>query len=279
VALDLSVIGHLHIMVALLGMFLTLLVGRWIDFKGTLHKLAMPFMIVGAIVLSLGVWLVVPFETTAHTIIYVGSFLALLGGLLVVVFGWSKLIRERLAEQDIQKASLWQKLRALTNDPLKFGPLWQMLYMNFVVTFVGLFMAAKLEDIMRWWPARDERVTLTGHWHILSAIIASIILLRLADQSGLKGKLRQWFGWTVIVGSNLAFFAAVLFATKRLYVTESGQQPLVDTSMILVDIGLASVITVMGVLLIWRLVDLFRKKGLWKKEQAEEDDKSEEVSK
>jgi hypothetical protein len=277
-ALDLSIIGHLHIMVALLGMFLTLLVGRWMGFKGTLHKIAMPSAIAGSIILSFGVWMVVPFETIAHLIIYVGSVPLLMAGLFLVVFGFGKLIRERLAEQGIENATFWQKLKALVHDPLKFGQLWQMVYMNFVVTFVGLFMAAKLEDIMRWWPARDERTTLTGHWHILSAIIASIILLRLADMSGLKGKIRKLFGWVVIVGTDLAFLAAVLFALKRLFVTESGQQPIVDTTMVLIDIGLGAVTIVLGALMIWRLVDLFKKKGLWEKEQSEEG-AAEEVSK
>jgi hypothetical protein len=277
-ALDLSIIGHLHIMVALVGMFLTLLVGRWMSFKGTLHKLAMLSAIGGSIILSLGVWMVVPFETIAHLIIYVGSVPLLMGGLFLVIFGFGKLIRERLAEQGIEKATLWQKLKALVHDPLRFGPLWQMIYMNFVVTFVGLFMAANLESIMRHWPARDERVTLTGHWHILSAVIASIILLRLADMTGLKGKIRQSFGWAVIVGSDLAFLAAVLFALKRLFVTESGQQPLVNATMVLIDIGLAVVIIALGALMIWRLVDLFKKKGIWEKERSEEDT-AEEVSK
>lgn len=278
VALDLSIIGHLHIMVALLGMFLTLLVGRWMGFKGTLHKIAMPSAIAGSIILSFGVWMVVPAERIAHLIIYVGSVPLLMAGLILVIFGFGKLIRERLAEQGIQKATFWQKLKALVHDPLRFGQLWQMIYMNFVVTFIGLFMAANLEDIMRWWPARDERVALTGHWHILSAIIASIILLRLAEMTGLKGKIRKLFGWMVIVGSDLAFFAAVLFALKRLFVSESGQQPFVNTTMVLIDIGLAAVIFMLGALMIWRLVDLFKKKGLWKKEQSEVDGSDEEVS-
>jgi len=154
-ALNLSIIGHLHIMVALVGMFLTLLVGRWMGFKGTLHKIAMPSAIVGSIILSLGVWMLVPFQSIAHLIIYVGSVPLLMGGLLLVIYGWSKLIRERLAEQGIENATFWQKLKALGHDPLRFGQLWQMVYMNFVVTFVGLFMAANLEDLMRWWPQQD----------------------------------------------------------------------------------------------------------------------------
>ncbi|MEM5776200.1 MAG: hypothetical protein AAGU05_14450, partial [Anaerolineaceae bacterium] len=80
-ALDLAVIGHLHIMLALIAVMCALIIGRWMDFKGIWHKLAMPLMIVGSFVLSMGTWLVVPFETAAHFIIYGGSTLSMLGAL------------------------------------------------------------------------------------------------------------------------------------------------------------------------------------------------------
>jgi V/A-type H+-transporting ATPase subunit I len=32
----------------------------------------------------------------------------------------------------------------MISNPLKFGSLWQMIYMNFVVTFVGIFMAMQI---------------------------------------------------------------------------------------------------------------------------------------
>ena len=54
---------------------LALIVGRWLDFKGALHKSAMPLMIVGTLIISMGAWFVVPFEAIAHIIIYVGSTL------------------------------------------------------------------------------------------------------------------------------------------------------------------------------------------------------------
>jgi len=57
--------------------------------------------------------------------------------------------------------------------------------MNFTVSGVGLFMAAKLDELFRVWPHREERIVLTGHWHILAAIIATIILMYYADLAGL----------------------------------------------------------------------------------------------
>jgi hypothetical protein len=56
---------------------------------------------------------------------------------------------------------------------------------------------------------------------------------------------------------------------KRLFVSESEQQNLVNWTMIIADFGLALVLTVLALFLIWRLLDLFKKKGLWSEELAE----------
>jgi hypothetical protein len=266
-ALQLSIIGHLHIMLTLIGVAITLVIGRWLDFKGIWHKLAMPSMIIGTIVITLGVWAVVPFEAIAHLIIYAGSVFVLLGGLFLVIYGWGAIIRTRIADQGIKKATFGQKVKALFHDPLKFGATWQMVYMNFSVTFIGLFMAAKLEEIMRVWPAREERITLTGHWHTLATIIATIMLFYYADMVGLKGKARRWFGWTAIIGSDLAFGATTAFSIKRLFIAaEITQQPFVNVTSLLTQIGLGTVLIGLAAFLIWRLVDLFKRKGLWSQE-------------
>ncbi len=263
-----SIIGHLHIMLTLIAIALALIVGRWYKFRGIFHKISMPLMIFGTIITSLGAWSVVWVEW-AHTIIYGGSTMVLLAALFLVIWGWDDLIRSGVREKGLEKANGWQKLKALTRDPLKFGATWQMVYMNFTVSFIGIFMAVKLDEIFRIWPHRDERIILTGHWHILSALVATIILFYYADLAGLKGKARQWFGWVVIIGSDLAFGAVTVFAMKRLFVAESAQQGLVNWTMLLADIGLAAVLVVLAILMIWRLADLFKKKGLWTTELEE----------
>jgi hypothetical protein len=142
-----------------------------------------------------------------------------------------------------------------------------MVYMNFSVTFIGLFMAAKLEEIMRVWPAREERITLTGHWHTLATLIATIMIFYYADMIGLKGKARRWFGWVVIIGSDLAFGATTAFSIKRLFIAaEVAQQPFVNVTSLLTQIGLGSVLIALAAFLVWRLVDLFKRKGRWSQE-------------
>jgi hypothetical protein len=268
-ALQKAIIGHLHIMLTLIAVAITLIVGRWLDFKGILHKIAMPLMIIGTIIITFGALSVVWLEW-AHTTIYVGSVFVMLAALFFVIYSWDMLIKTRIAEQGIEKPNLWQKLKALLHDSLKFGPGWQMVYMNFTVSGVGIFMAAKLTEIFRVWPHREERITLTGHWHILASLIATIILFYYADRSGLQGKLRQWFGWSIILMSNLAFGAVTVFSMKRLFASEGEQQGVVNWTMLLADIGLATVLVVLALFMIWRLYDLFQAKGRWTEEFSAE---------
>jgi len=267
--LQYAIIGHLHIMLALIAIMLTLIIGRWLDFKGILQKIAMPLMILGTLILNLGVWgIVTPWQPVAHMIIYVGATPAMLAALMLVIYTWDKLIREGTA--GIEKPTAGQKLRALLRDPLKFGPLWQMVFMNFTVSGLGIFMAVRLDEVFRLWPAREERIELTGHWHVLAAIIATIILLYYGDVIGLRGKLRRAYGWAIILASDLAFAAVTVLEMKRLFVSEATQQPLVNTVTLLMDLGLGTLLIVLAMVMVWRLLDLFKRQGRWTVEVEQE---------
>jgi hypothetical protein len=267
--MEYSVIGHLHIMLALICIMITLIIGRWLNFKGIWHKMAMPLMILGTIVLNLGVWgVVTPLEPVAHMIIYVGATPSMLAALFLLIWSWGKLIREGTAS--VKKPTFAQEIRALLRDPLRFGPTWQMLFMNFTTSGIGIFMAIRLDEIFRVWPAREERIELTGHWHVLSAIVATIILLYYGDMIGLKGKVRQWYGWSIIVLSDVAFAAVTVFEMKRLFISEAEQQPLVNLLMYAIDFGLGLLLLLLAIVMVWRFVDLFRPKGRWKEETNHE---------
>ena len=60
-----------------------------------------------------------------------------------------------------------------------------------------------------------------------------------------------------------------IFELKRLFIDEASQQPLVDWTMLFTDLGLGTVMLVLAALMTWRLVDLFKKNGRWKRELAE----------
>ncbi len=273
-----AIIGHLHIMLTLIAVAITLVVGRWLKFKGVFHKIAMPFMIVGTIVIAGGVWSVV-WTHMAHTFIYIGSVGVMLAAFMLVIFSWKKLIHDNAAEMGYENPNFIQKLKALFHDPIKFGPGWQMVFMNFTVSGVGIFMAIKLEQIFRVWPAREERITLTGHWHILAALIATIIIMYYVDIVGIKGKIRKWFGWILIIGSDIAFASMTIYSMKRLVVpNEVAQQGVVNTTMLLTDFGLGAILVSLAILLGWKLFDLFQKDGLWKKEAENPELEAEKTS-
>lgn len=267
--LEYSVIGHLHIMLALIAIMITLIIGRWLNFKGILHKIAMPLMILGTFVLNIGVWgVVTPFQPIAHMIIYVGATPSMLAALLLLIWSWGKLSRDHTAH--IAKPNFFQRVSGLLRDPLKFGPTWQMLFMNFTTSGIGIFMAVRLDEIFRVWPAREERIELTGHWHALSAIVATIILLYYGDIVGLKGKWRQIYGWGIIIASDIALAAVTIFEMKRLFISEAEQQPLVNGLMYAMDFGLGLLLVLLAGMLVWRLIDLFKSKGRWTEEQSQE---------
>ena len=267
--MEYSVIGHLHIMLALIAIMMTLIVGRWLNFQGILHKFAMPLMILGTIVLNLGVWgVVTPLEPVAHMIIYVGATPSMLAAFLLLIWSWAKLMREGTAH--IAKPNLLHKIAALVRDPLQFGPTWQMLFMNFTTSGIGIFMAIRLDEIFRVWPAREERIELTGHWHALSAIIATIILLYYGDMIGLKGKVRQLYGWAILILSDIALAAVTVFEMKRLFISEAAQQPLVNGLMLAIDFGLGMLLVLLAIVMVWRLADLFKPRGRWKDETGHE---------
>ena len=139
--------------------------------------------------------------------------------------------------------------------------------MNFTVSGIGIFMAVRLEEIFRVWPAREERITLTGHWHILAALIATIILMYYADIAGLKGKTRKWFGWILIIGSDIAFASMTIFSMKTLFIPEEvAQQGIMNTTMLLTDFGLGAILVSLAIFLGWKLFDLFQSKGIWRTE-------------
>jgi hypothetical protein len=218
----------------------------------------MPLMIAGIVVLTTGgVVIVTPLQPVAHIIIFVGAVPLLLAVFCLVVSGFKKLVRDKLSGE-LAQATVWEKLQALVADPLKFGALWQLTYMNLTVIGVGAFMAIMLEDIRRTWPPGDERVLVTGHWHILVTLTATILLLRFADMLEFRNTARRLFGWSVIIGSNLSFGAVTVFSLKPLFVSEQGQQPLVEVTLLLTEFGIGVVLVALGAFVLWRVVELFR---------------------
>ena len=87
---------------------------------------------------------------------------------------------------------------------------------------------------------------------------------------GLKGRVRQIYGWGIIFLSDVALGAVTIFEMKRLMVSEAEQQPLVNGLMYAIDFGLGLLLVLLAAVMIWRLVDLFKSRGRWSEESSQE---------
>ena len=195
------IIAHLHIMLTLIDVLILLLVIRTYRVQGRVHKWAVPLTIVGTVIVTFATWSVIVWEG-AHKVINIGSAFLLPGAILVAIWGFALLIREGLGQGN---ASFARKLRALFRDPVRFGIFFELIFVNVVVTTPGVFVALNLETYRQPAYLAVERTILVGHWHVLATLSATIALFLVADRLGIRGWVRQVFGWGFLLGTSLAF--------------------------------------------------------------------------
>jgi hypothetical protein len=198
---QLMIIAHLHIMLTLIDVMILLLVIRTCRVEGRTHKIAVPLTIVGTTIVTFATWSVIGWEG-AHKVINVGSAFLLPGAILVAIWGFAKLIGDRVGSRS---ASITQKLRALFGDPLRFGIFFELIFVNLVVTVPGVYVAFNLETYRTAAYLAVERTILVGHWHVLATLSAVIVLFLIADRLGARGWVRQGVGWGLLAGSTLSF--------------------------------------------------------------------------
>ncbi len=198
---QLMIIAHLHIMLTLIDVMLLLLVIRTYRVEGRAHKIAVPLTIIGTIIVTFATWSVIGWEG-AHKMINIGSAFLLPGAILVAIWGFAKLIRERVGAGP---AGAGRKLRALFHDPVRFGIFFELIFVNLVVTVPGVYVAFNLETYRSPTYLEVERTILVGHWHILATLSAVIVLFLIADRLGTRGWVRRAVGWGLLAGSTLSF--------------------------------------------------------------------------
>ncbi len=205
---QLMIIAHLHIMLTLIDVMILLLVMRTYGVERRVRRIAVPLTLVGTITVTFATWSVIGWEG-AHKVINIGSAFLLPGAILVAIWGFSTLarqgeglVRERRGEG---LPSVGLKLRALFHDPVRFGVFFELIFVNFVVTVPGVYVAFNLETYRTPAYLDVERTILVGHWHVLATLSAVLVLLLIADRLGLKGWVRQVVGWGLLAGSTLSF--------------------------------------------------------------------------
>ncbi len=256
-------VSHLHIMVALLAAAVMLYTVRIANMKVNSHVFRLIvdidtyiwtqwFYLIGIIILSVGAWLVITPWEYAHHVIDAGAAFLLTAGLAIAIVGWIEIAKEQLGDE-YSSASFGKKVAAIFKDPVKMGLYFQLLWVNFVVTFPGIYVGLNL-DMFR----SDEYILVeysfnVGHWHVLATLIAVMVMLIATDYYGIEGALRKVIGWSVTLGSIFGF----AFATK--YMLRNPYAPY-EFDWLMIDIGLGLLSLGVGLLSLYLLYDYLVKK-------------------
>jgi hypothetical protein len=161
-------------------------------------------------------------------VINIGSAFLLPGAILVAIWGFAKLIREQGGN-----------LRALFRDPVRFGIFFELIFVNFVVTVPGVYVAFNLETYRSPAYLAVERTILVGHWHVLATLSAVIVLFLIADRLGTRGWVRQVTGWGLLSGSTLAFAFVNVYIFRQPGQEKAWTMPFFETGIALSLLALA----------------------------------------
>jgi len=208
-----------------------------------------PLTIIGTAIVTPATWSVIGWEG-AHRIINIGSAFLLPGAILVAIWGFANiLIRGQLGTEP---ASLRQRLGVLLRDPIRFGVFFELIFVNFVVTVPGVYVAFNLETFGTPAYLAVERTILVGHWHILATLSAVLVLFLIADRLGTRGWVRQVVGWGLLLGSSLSFIFVTAYMFRQPGQEKAWTVPLFEIGIAMSLLALALFVAVQLARKDWR---------------------------
>jgi hypothetical protein len=229
-----AVKAHLHIMLALIDVAILLIVYRYTvpDQKGRWYKISMVLAMPGMLIMSIGSWAVtfnevIPYPFDMHYLIYAGSAVLVTVGLILALTGWDKISKEYFGDK-YESVSIIERTKAIFKDPVKFTLYFMFIWVNFVMTFGGIFLALSLRGptdpegaspftellgitAFRDGPLAVETTVARGHWHILATLSAIMLMLLLIDILKIRGTTRKVLGWLMLAGSLVAFGLGTIY--------------------------------------------------------------------
>jgi hypothetical protein len=220
-----AVIAHLHIMLTLIDVAILLLVARITPMGKRLSRWVYGLTIIGTIIVSFATWSVMigPLEKLAHKIINVGAGFLLPAGIIVAVVGFRALARKG----------------GLMSDPFRFGLYWFLIFVNFVVTAPGVYVAMNLETYRLPTYLEVERTIAVGHWHVLATLSAAMGFLLIAHLRHSRTRAARLSAWGMTVGTSLALAFIIPYMFRQPGTTVAGPEPLYQAGIGIAMLSLA----------------------------------------
>jgi hypothetical protein len=230
-----AVKAHLHIMLALIDVIILLIIYRYtvMDQKGKWYRISMILAIPGMLIMSIGSWAVTfnKFEIwpmDMHYLIYAGSAILVTVGLILALTGWNRASKSVLGDAYESASWVTRGKAVITGAPVKFAMYFQFIWVNFVMTFGGIFLALSLRGptdpegssplvsvlpfaAFRDGPVAVEETVARGHWHILATLSAILLLLFFIEVLDIQGMARKAMAWFLFAGSVVAFGFGMIY--------------------------------------------------------------------
>jgi len=204
------IVSHLHIQLAQSAAMVVLVGFRTSKTSGTVYTLTLLLFPVGVLVLSFGAWII------NHYIIWGGAGVLLVCTAIMTIFGWKNVSKDMLGEK-YESASRFEKIKGMFKDPVRFTYYFVFFYSFFVVTISGIIIGLQVDEVYRTYPyAYLEYIFNVGHWHVLSVLIAVILVLLSFDHFNVQGRQRKILGWVFFIGATLAFLGADIYMLRPL---------------------------------------------------------------
>ena len=194
------IVSHLHIQLAQSTAMVLMVAYRASRISGKIYSIVLLFNSIGVMVISYGAWILNHFQ------IWIGAGLLIICTVLMAQAGLKKIIRDKLGDEGFKLASRGTKFKAMVSDPVKFAYYFLWVYAQFMVTICGIAVGLQTDDVYRThgWEVLEYTFNV-GHWHNLSVIIATLLMIKAIDVFNVRGRPRKIVGWLFFVGSVVAF--------------------------------------------------------------------------
>ncbi|MHA2281431.1 MAG: hypothetical protein ACXAC5_11305 [Promethearchaeota archaeon] len=204
------VVSHLHIQLAQSAAMVLMVGYRTSRISGKPYKGVLLANAIGVIVISYGSWVL------NHYVIWVGAGILILCTITMGGFGWKNIARDSLGER-YTSSPLVKKLKGMIKDPIKFTYYFLFVMSHLFVTITGIIVGLQVDEFYRIPGTLELEYDFNvGHWHVLSVLIANILVLKAIDYYNVKGLQRKIGGWVFFIGSVLAFGGADIYMLRPL---------------------------------------------------------------
>jgi hypothetical protein len=163
---------------------------------------------IGVIVISYGSWVL------NHYTIWVGAGILILCTIALGGFGLKRIIRDKLGER-YNSSTRGEKIKAMLSNPILFNYYFLFLMSHIFVTITGIIVGLQVDTFYRIPGTVELEYDFNvGHWHVLSVLIANILMCKAIDYYDVKGLQRKIGGWVFFIGGVLAFGGADLYMLR-----------------------------------------------------------------